>query len=240
MVYFSFINKSVPQSFDVFIYYYYRNSNPETIQYNDHPKYDAQQNFSFNLSIDSTIPQNSFTVGSGFGNTIDFLNTTEKSGKIQYLIPQSDLQNQGESLKKLTIRMKQTILSELTDSTFEVDNFYTGYKNFVNHHTTGNTIYNFLQLFSWNGTSNIVVDFVFSSNSINSNYTTGCHQLEMDDTGKNGLDCFCQQRWIRLFSNKKTTGAPLAGFESDFGKNIIHYFTIGCDLSIEENSTTRF
>ena len=57
--------------------------------------------------------------------------------------------------------MKQTILSELTDSTFEVDNFYTGYKNFVNHHTTENTIYNFLQLFSWNGTSNIVVDFVF-------------------------------------------------------------------------------
>ena len=59
----------------------------------------------------------------------------------------------------------------------------------------------------------------------------------MDDTRKNSLDCFCQQRWIRLFSNKKTTGAPLAGFESDFGKNIIHYFTIGYGLSIEENSS---
>ena len=178
-------------------YYYYRNSNPETIQYNDQPKYDVQQNFSYNLSIDSTISQNSFTIGTGLENTTELLNTTQKSGKTQYLILASDLQNQGlfagdisrmsidfqnqgESLKKLTIRMKQTILSELTDSTFEVDNFSTVYNNSINHHPSGTTTYNFLQPFAWNGTSNIVVDFIFSSNSTNTNYTTAS-----DSTGLN-------------------------------------------------------
>ena len=62
-------------------YYYYRNSNPETIQYNDQPKYDIQQNFSYNLSIDSTISQNSFTIGTGLENTTELLNTTQKSGQ---------------------------------------------------------------------------------------------------------------------------------------------------------------
>ena len=178
-------------------YYYYRNSNPETIQYNDQPKYDVQQNFSYNLSIDSTISQNSFTIGTGSENTTELLNTTQKSGKTQYLILASDLQNQGlfagdisrlsidflnqgESLKNLTIRIKQTTLSELTNSTFEVDNLSTVYNNSIYQQPIGTTTYNFLQPFAWNGTSNIVVDFIFSSNSTNTNYTTAS-----DSTGLN-------------------------------------------------------
>jgi hypothetical protein len=178
-------------------YYYYRNSNPETIQYNDYSKHDIQQNFSFNLSIDSIISQNSFTIGSGLDNTTELLNTTQKSGKTQYLIFASDLQNQGlfagdisriaidfqnqgESLKNLTIRMKQTTLSELTDSTFELDNFSTVYNNSINHHPLGPTIYNFLHPFVWNGTSNVVIDFIFSSNSISTNYTTASDSLGLN------------------------------------------------------------
>ena len=170
-------------------YYYYRNANPENIKYNNQPKYDVQQNFSYNLSIDSTISENNFIIGTGLENTTELLNTTQKSGRTQYLILASDLlnqglfagdisrmaidfQNQGESLKKLTIRMKQTMLLELTDSTFEVDNFSTVYNNSINHHPSGTTTYNFLQPFFWNGSSNIVVDFIFSSNSTNTNYTT--------------------------------------------------------------------
>ena len=76
-------------------YYYYRNSNPETIQYNDQPKYDVHQNLSYNISIDSTISENYFTIGNGFDNTTELLNTTQKSGRTQYLILASDLQNQG-------------------------------------------------------------------------------------------------------------------------------------------------
>ena len=73
--------------------------------------------------------------------------------------------------------MKQTMLSELTDSTYEVDNFSTVYNNSINHHPSGITTYNFLQPFAWNGTSNIVVDFVFSSNSTNTNYTTASDSI---------------------------------------------------------------
>ena len=178
-------------------YYYYRNSNPETIQYNTSPKYDVHQNLTYNLSINSTITESVFTVGSGLGNTTELLNTAQKSGKVQYLISASELQNQGlfagdisrlsidflnqgESLKNLTIRIKQTTLSELTDSTFEVDNLSTVYNNSIYQQPIGTTTYNFLQPFSWNGSSNIVVDFSFSVDSTNSNYTTAADDIGMN------------------------------------------------------------
>ena len=79
----------------------------------------------------------------------------------------------------------------------------------------------------------------FQSNTLHKdtvNLTTGCYQLELEDTGEDGLDFFANNDGSGFFQIRKTTGAPLAGFESDFGKNIIHYFTVGYGLSIEENS----
>jgi hypothetical protein len=80
----------------------------------------------------------------------------------------------------------------------------------------------------------------FQSNTLHKdtvNLTTGCYQLELDDTGEDGLDFFANNDGSGFFQIRKTTGAPLAGFESDFGKNIIHYFTVGYGLSIEENTS---
>jgi hypothetical protein len=80
----------------------------------------------------------------------------------------------------------------------------------------------------------------FQSNTLHKdtvNLPTGCYQLELDDTGEDGLDFFANNDGSGFFQIRKATGAPLAGFESDFGKNIIHYFTVGYGLSIEENSS---
>ena len=68
------------------------------------------------------------------------------------------------------------------------------------------------------------------------NLTTGCYEIEMDDTGQDGLDFFANSDGTGFFQIRKLTSAPLAGFESNFGKNIIHYFTVGYGLSIEENN----
>ena len=175
-------------------YYYYRNSTPEIIQYNNSPKFDIHQNLSYNLLHDSTIVENSFDIGSGTLNTTELFNTVNKSGKVQYLITATelqhqgliagdisklslDIQNQGETLKSVIIKMKLTTLSELTDSTFEYDNFTLVYNNLLAQQPLGITTYNFLQPFSWDGTSNIVLDFIFSSNSGNTNYTIASDNL---------------------------------------------------------------
>ncbi|MEC8004672.1 MAG: T9SS type A sorting domain-containing protein, partial [Bacteroidota bacterium] len=39
------------------------------------------------------------------------------------------------------------------------------------------------------------------------------------------------------FQIRKPSGAPLAGFDSDFGDQITHYFTVGYGLSNELNHT---
>ena len=86
-----------------------------------------------------------------------------KSGKAQYLISASelqnqglftgdisrlslDIQNQGEVLNNVTIKMKLSSLSALTVSTYETDNFTTVYNN-SNSILQGVTIFNFCNLF---------------------------------------------------------------------------------------------
>ena len=66
------------------------------------------------------------------------------------------------------------------------------------------------------------------------NLTAGCYQIELIDLGQDGLDFFANNDGTGFFQIRKLTSAPLAGFESNFGNNIIHYFTVGYGLSINE------
>ena len=73
------------------------------------------------------------------------------------------------------------------------------------------------------------------------NLPMGCYKIELNDTGEDGLDFFANNDGTGFFQIRKLTSAPLAGFESNFGKNIIHYFTVGYGLSINEtNHKVRF
>jgi hypothetical protein len=66
------------------------------------------------------------------------------------------------------------------------------------------------------------------------NLIPGCYHIELQDIGENGLNFFANSDGAGYFQIRKPTGSPLIAFESDFGKNIIHYFTVGYGLSIEE------
>ena len=46
-------------------FYYYKNSNPENIEFNNNPKFDIHQKQTYNLTIDSILSENSFTIGMG-------------------------------------------------------------------------------------------------------------------------------------------------------------------------------
>ena len=76
--------------------------------------------------------------------------------------------------------MKLSLLSSLTDSTYETDNFTKVYNNSNPQVLQGVTIFNFLQPFYWDGTSNIVLDISYHTNSPNNPYT-----MSSDDLGNN-------------------------------------------------------
>mgnify|MGYP001329102341 FL=1 len=178
-------------------YYYYKNSNPEVISYNTTPKHNIFQDFTYNSSIDSIISENIFTIGTGVTSTSELFNTSLKTGKVQYVISalelqnqglftgdisrlSLDIQNQGEVLNNVTIKMKLSSLSALTDSTYETDNFTTVYNNSNAQSLQGVTIFDFLQPFYWNGTSNIIIDVSYNTNFSNNPYT-----ISSDDLGSN-------------------------------------------------------
>ena len=46
-------------------YFYYKNSNPEVISYNNNPKYNIFQDFTYNSSIDSILSENIYNIGTG-------------------------------------------------------------------------------------------------------------------------------------------------------------------------------
>ena len=168
-------------------YYYYKNSTPENITYNNSPKFDIHQSNTFNLVVDAVLSENSFTIGSGANTSSEFLNTSSKNGSAQYLITAVELQNQGltagfisrmsfniqsqgDQLSNLSIKMKPTTLTALTDSTFETDNFITVYDNSNLQQPQSSSYFNFLQPFNWDGISNVLVAVNFETVSSNSTY----------------------------------------------------------------------
>ena len=170
-------------------FYYYKNSNPENIGFNNNPKFDIYQKHTFNTTIDSILSENSFTLGAGNFTTSQLLNTASKNGSAQYLITalelqnqglstgnisrlSIDIQNQGEYLNSLKIKMKPTNLSTLSDSTYLADNFTLVYDNANLQQPQSIAIFNFLQPFYWDGSSNIIIDFSFSSLTNTSSYIT--------------------------------------------------------------------
>ena len=88
-------------------YFYYKNTTPEIITYNDAPKYDIHQSYDKFIIYDSTINEYNYILGAGNTITNNLLNTSSKSGKAQYLITATELQNQGlyaGSIDKLEIQ----------------------------------------------------------------------------------------------------------------------------------------
>ena len=85
--------------------------------------------------------------------------------------------------------------------------------------------------------------FSFQNNTLHKDTVSlspGCYKVILEDTDEDGLYFFANNDGTGTFQIRKLTGAPLKGFDSDFGDKIIHYFTVGYGLNINEDSRFNF
>jgi hypothetical protein len=83
----------------------------------------------------------------------------------------------------------------------------------------------------------------FQSNTLHKDTLTlspGCYSVVLEDTDQDGLYFFANNDGSGSFQIRKLTGAPLKGFDPDFGDKIVHYFTVGYSLGIEDEQIFDF
>ena len=161
-------------------FYYLQNSTPDTIFYNNQPKYNVYQQYDYYTVYDNVISETISTIGQGLANVNDAFNSQNRSGRAQYLITATELSSQGivaGSIDKLTIeiasvgeeinnaivRMKNTSLVELTPSSYEADSLDEVYNASIGTLFSGQHTFNFITPFNWDGISNVVVDLSFTN-----------------------------------------------------------------------------
>jgi len=87
--------------------------------------------------------------------------------------------------------------------------------------------------------NNVLLEKSHSNNTLESstiykdtiNLPDGCYKIIIKDTGKDGLDYWANSDGSGYVKFKESGGNWLKQFEEDFGTEIIHYFTIGYNLS---------
>ena len=148
--------------------------------------YDTYFNYENN-----TTPTNTATIG-GFLDSFVFNEPTfGQEARHQFLILEDELINAGlnagditglelfhqlgdGTLKNLTIRLKNSDLEEITPSSFENDGFTTVYKWDYNTSSTYFYVdFPFSVPYTWDGSSNLVIDIQFQDNSNTTTFMLG-------------------------------------------------------------------
>jgi len=161
-------------------FYYLQNSNPDSIFYNNQPKYNIYQQYDYYTVYDNIINETITVIGQGFSTVNEVFNSQNKSGRTQYIISASELISQGvvagpidkltiditssgEELNNVVIRMKNTALLELTPDSYENDSLEDVYSSAVGAVFAGQYTFNFINSFFWDGASNVVIDLSFTN-----------------------------------------------------------------------------
>ncbi len=165
-------------------------SSPDSILLSDVPTYYYRKNRHFTVSYPDTLSLQQAAIGTPNMQDCDVLQTRYHAGRSQFLWKAEELLDQnftaGEitglklatvfsgSAKHFLIRMKNVELDELTPDTLisDMDTVFIGE---ITGSVTGWNEFNFFDPFSWDGQSDIVVDFSFTKEQ----GTTGtCHFVE--------------------------------------------------------------
>ena len=102
----SFLHNSIYEWFLNSSFYYLQNSNPDSIFYNNQPKYNIYQQYDYYTVYDNIISETITVIGQGFSTVNEVFNSQNKSGRTQYIISASELISQGVvagPIDKLTI-----------------------------------------------------------------------------------------------------------------------------------------
>ncbi|MCB9235381.1 MAG: T9SS type A sorting domain-containing protein [Bacteroidia bacterium] len=155
------------------------NSAPDSLQIAWNPVYSYTREWQYFQVNTATLSFDSTLVGTGNGSQPQPFQSSEQSGKAQFLWRASelasagltagaisglrlDLSSLGSTLKNLEIRLKHTTLDSLTPYT-AVTGLDLAYRVNTTFSASGWNSLQFTQPFVWNGADNIVVEFSFDA-----------------------------------------------------------------------------
>ncbi len=162
--------------------HYISNFSGTIFRYVTHPLYNYYQYLQQDVQINNTNSETLSTVGSGTLNLPHVIATDKHSGKSQYLYTQAELSAAGvtsgnmdallvdvttgnSDADYLKIRMKQTDKTALSGSDPDLDGFTEVYFH-DDAFAPGAHRIQFHTPFNWDGSSNIIVEFSFTNNTV--------------------------------------------------------------------------
>lgn len=152
----------------------------DTVDYYTNPTYTYYQNQQYFIVYDNTTSETDYNIGSGTNTINHTFDASNANAKAQYLWRASELtgaglsagsidklkldfSSLGSNLNYLTIKMKHTSLTALSDSDYEQNGLIEVYKVNTTIGATGINTVNLTTPFMWDGSSNVVVEFCFSN-----------------------------------------------------------------------------
>lgn len=144
------------------------------------PSYSYFPTWQYSIVHTNTISFSSYLIGTGTTTINNPFGTSAPVSRSQYLWTASEmntagitsgnitglqfyLQSLGSSLKNLTIRIKSTSLTSLTQSTLNTTGFTTVYSQNTTFSTTGWNSLQFTTPFNWDGTSNVMFEITYDN-----------------------------------------------------------------------------
>lgn len=155
------------------------NFSGSTFYYTSFPLYDYYLYSQTNVTLNSIVSENQYTVTSGSAPANNLLNTNQKSGKTQVLYTAAELTsagfaagningilmsvaNAGGKANFFNMGIQHTTLSALSSNSVVT----TGFTNVFNSNytfTNGSNRIQFHTPFNWNGTDNILIEYSFTN-----------------------------------------------------------------------------
>lgn len=162
--------------------YLVNGSYPDTINYLSNPTYTYYQQNQYFIVYDAVTSQSDFTVGTGTNATQETFDATNTNNKAQYLWTAAeltgagltagnidklkfDITTLGSNLNYLSVKMKHTPLTSLSETSYENTGLSEVYSINTQFASTGIHSLNLTTPFNWDGTSNIIVDFSFNNST---------------------------------------------------------------------------
>jgi len=157
-------------------------ASPDTFMYMNTPSYKYQTWWEYYIVYDSVSSFDSTIVGSGSTLSAQPFTSSESDAKTQYLWTASELTSNGltagdisgirfelntagSELRKLSIRMKYSTLDSLNQDSYEMSGFTEVYSRNTQFSSGWNTL-DFTYPFTWDGTSNIVIEICFDNQAM--------------------------------------------------------------------------
>ncbi len=229
-------------------YYTIGGSAPDTVEYVSNPTYTYYQSYQYNMVYDNVISENDYAVGSGSTPMDHTFQTSNATGKAQYLFRASELTSAGMSagnvdklrmdlsalgtdLNYLQIRMKHTAYSDIDINNYETSGFTNVYEYNTTFGSLGLNDLNFTTPFNWDGTSNIVVEFCYNNNGPGTDNT-----VVGDATGFNSAVYSQQDDGYLAFRRPDYVDVPASAFAAIDSFITVSFWCYGDPNAMPSNS----